>query len=159
MRAPILLRASRITNRVHSYRGFASPSRGLSNVGSLATLQLSRRLTIGDLPRRFSERQLFSSAGKDEIVDIDAEIEAITDLYATAKDELDYALESKGTVYYNEEKKTAHEAVDAVLARFDSLLERVSSEGGKNEVKRRIGLRIEELKAQFDQLMQADLTD
>lgn len=41
--------------------------------------------------------------------ELEDEIAKITDLYGDAKDELEYAVESRGTVYYNDDKKGASE--------------------------------------------------
>ncbi|KAI7826276.1 hypothetical protein BX661DRAFT_183735 [Kickxella alabastrina] len=68
-------------------------------------------------------QRLFSSNSP---ANLDKEIETITDLATTAKDEMEYAEESRNSVYYNEDKMTAHEAVDELTSAYNDLLERIS---------------------------------
>ncbi|KAG9205776.1 hypothetical protein G6514_007383 [Epicoccum nigrum] len=79
---------------------------------------------------------------------IDEHIEAITELFATAKDEFEIAAEEtdKNTTYAEADREACREELDTLLAYYG----RVVSEGGEvvgAEVKRRVGHRIRELKA------------
>ncbi|KAI9034545.1 hypothetical protein DFJ74DRAFT_649835 [Hyaloraphidium curvatum] len=88
--------------------------------------------------------------------DLEAEIGAITELYGEAKDELEYALEARGTTYYNSDKAAAGEAVEAVLSRYNQVLEALP-EAQKADLQRRIGLKVLELRAQYDDMTKDDI--
>ncbi|KAI8354927.1 hypothetical protein B0O80DRAFT_372997, partial [Mortierella sp. GBAus27b] len=83
--------------------------------------------------------------------DIDKGVQNITDLFMTARDELEYAEEARGTVYYNDDKEGAREAVQECLNTYDNLLKDLNNEQ-KLDVQRKIGLKIMELKSQLDAL-------
>ncbi|KAJ2725110.1 hypothetical protein GGI07_001480 [Coemansia sp. Benny D115] len=95
---------------------------------------------------------------KSSAVDLDKEIEAITDLAATAKDEMDFAEESRNSVYYNEDKQAAHEAVDRMSIAYKNLLERLS-EGDRKTIETRIGMRIKEIQSAYEIMTLNDLED
>ncbi|KAG0228809.1 hypothetical protein BGW41_003340 [Actinomortierella wolfii] len=90
--------------------------------------------------------------------DVQKGVENITDLFMIARDELEYAEEAKGTVYYNEDKEAARAAVQECLDQFDSLMSECTEEQ-KTDVQRKIGLKIQELKAQLDALNAEELED
>ncbi|CAM8945521.1 unnamed protein product [Rhodiola kirilowii] len=70
---------------------------------------------------------------------------------ASDVDEIELALESKETVYFNEEAETAREAVKEVLDMFQGLLGRVG-EDERGALQRSMGMKIEQLKAELEQL-------
>lgn len=74
----------------------------------------------------------------------------------TARDELEYAEEARGTVYYNDDKEGAREAVQECLNTYDNLLKDLNNEQ-KLDVQRKIGLKIMELKSQLDALNAEEL--
>lgn len=76
----------------------------------------------------------------------DEKIEEITELYATAQDEFEIAMEEteKATVYAEEDRKAAREELTRVQEAYKSVLEGPDSHVAE-EVKRRIGQRIREL--------------
>ncbi|KAF9208268.1 hypothetical protein BGZ49_009320 [Haplosporangium sp. Z 27] len=88
--------------------------------------------------------------------DVDKGVQAITDLFMTARDELEYAEEARGTVYYNDDKEAAREAVQECLTTYDTLLLDLD-EAQKLDVQRKIGLKIMELKSQLDSLNAEEL--
>ncbi|KAJ2785592.1 hypothetical protein GGI15_001865 [Coemansia interrupta] len=100
------------------------------------------------------QAQRYSSSS----VDIDKEIEAITDLATTAKDEMDFAEESRNSVYYNDDKRTAHEAVDEMTNTYNSLLDRLS-ESDRKAVETRIGIKIKEIQSAYEIMTLNDLED
>lgn len=61
------------------------------------------------------------------------------------------ALESKETVYFNEEAECARAAVNDVLSKFESLLAKLP-EKERGALHRSMGLKIEQLKAELLQL-------
>ncbi|KAL4288692.1 uncharacterized protein DS421_19g667310 [Arachis hypogaea] len=67
------------------------------------------------------------------------------------QEEIETALESKETVYFDEEAECARAAVKEVLGMFDGLLARLS-EKEKGALQRSMGLKIEQLKAELKQL-------
>lgn len=51
-------------------------------------------------------------------------IEEVNELFAEARDEIEMAMESKETVYFNEEADAAKAAVKGVLDKYQGLLNR-----------------------------------
>ncbi|KAG0256027.1 hypothetical protein BG011_004805 [Mortierella polycephala] len=88
--------------------------------------------------------------------DIDKGVQNITDLFMVARDELEYAEEARGSVYYNDDKETAKEAVQECLDSYDQLLKDLD-DAQKLDVQRKIGLKIMELKSQLDALNSEEL--
>jgi hypothetical protein len=76
----------------------------------------------------------------------DEKIEEITELYATAQDEFEIAMEEteKATVYAEEDRKAAREELTRVQEAYKQVVEGSDRELAE-EVKRRIGQRIREL--------------
>nr|POF02513.1 hypothetical protein CFP56_58144 [Quercus suber] len=76
----------------------------------------------------------------------DEKIEQITELYSTAQDEFEIALEEteKQTVYAEEDRKAAREELERVKEAYRLIVEGTNDELAE-EVKRRIGQRIREL--------------
>lgn len=76
----------------------------------------------------------------------DEKIEEITELYATAQDEFEIAMEEteKQTVYAEEDRTAAREELTKVQEAYKAVVEGPDSELA-SEVKRRIGQRIREL--------------
>eukprot|EP00899_Mesostigma_viride_P007178 jgi/Mesvir1/16461/Mv03881-RA.1 len=69
-------------------------------------------------------------------------------LFATAREEIELAMDSKDTVYFNEEAATARQAVDACLAAYEDLLASLD-ETKRTEAQRSMGLKMEQLKAEL----------
>ncbi|XP_060198700.1 embryogenesis-like protein [Lycium barbarum] len=84
-------------------------------------------------------------------VDSDREVDKINLKFAEAREEIESAMESKETVYFNEEAECARAAVKEVLDLYNGLLENVS-ESEKGVIQRSMGLKLEQLKAELDQL-------
>lgn len=76
----------------------------------------------------------------------DARIEEITELYATAQDEFEIAMEEteKQTVYAQDDRNAAREELDKVLEAYRAVVEGEDRELAE-EVRRRIGQRVREL--------------
>lgn len=83
--------------------------------------------------------------------DQNKEIDEINLKFAEAREEIESAMDSKETVYFNEEAECAREAVGVVLSKFDALLEKLD-EKERMGVRRSMGLKIEQLKAELKQL-------
>ena len=56
-------------------------------------------------------------------------------------------MEAKGTVYFNDDLKDAKESVQETLSQYEDLMTKLSEEQERN-VRRTIGLKMEELRAQ-----------
>ncbi|KAG0265745.1 hypothetical protein BGZ95_003228 [Linnemannia exigua] len=97
-------------------------------------------------------RILFAS----NAADVDKGVQNITDLFMVARDELEYAEEARGSVYYNDDKETARQAVQETLDAYDVLLTDLD-DAQKLDVQRKIGLKIMELKSQLDALNAEEL--
>ncbi|OIT35709.1 hypothetical protein A4A49_10008 [Nicotiana attenuata] len=84
-------------------------------------------------------------------VDTDKEVDKINLKFAEAREEIESAMESKETVYFNEEAECARAAVKEVFDLYYGLLEKLS-ESEKGVIQRSMGLKIEQLKAELEQL-------
>lgn len=71
--------------------------------------------------------------------------------FAEAREEIEMALESKDTVYFDEEAECARAAVNEVLGMFEGLLAKLP-ERERGALQRSMGLKIEQLKAELAQL-------
>lgn len=81
----------------------------------------------------------------------DREVDKINLKFAEAREEIESAMESKETVYFNEEAECARAAVKEVLDLYQGLLGKLS-ESEKGVIQRSMGLKIEQLKAELEQL-------
>lgn len=97
-------------------------------------------------PHQCQQQRRFSTI--DEHKD---EIESINELFVEARDEIDYAKEDAETVYFNESCAEARQAVQAVLDRYEAVLQRLSNEE-RGKLQRSMGLKMEQLKAEVAQL-------
>lgn len=79
------------------------------------------------------------------------EIDEINLKFAEAREEIEMALESKDTVYFDEEVEIAREAAKVVLDMFEGLLAKLP-ESERAALQRSMGLKIEQLKAELQQL-------
>ncbi|PSS31688.1 hypothetical protein CEY00_Acc04956 [Actinidia chinensis var. chinensis] len=84
-------------------------------------------------------------------VDTSKEVDEINLKFAEAREEIETALESKETVYFNEEAECARDAVKEVLDMYEGLLAKLQVKE-KGAIQRSMGLKIEQLKAELQQL-------
>ncbi|KAI9266342.1 hypothetical protein EDC94DRAFT_603468 [Helicostylum pulchrum] len=84
--------------------------------------------------------------------EIELSMDKIEELFSAAKDELEYADESQGSVYYHEDLTTAEKAVSEVLSEYERFLKELPSDDMRNEVKSKVGMKMRELKMTFDAL-------
>ncbi|KAJ1419760.1 hypothetical protein SESBI_14897 [Sesbania bispinosa] len=84
-------------------------------------------------------------------LDHNKEVDTINLKFSEAREEIKMALESKDTVYFDEEAECARAAVNEVLNMFDGLLARLP-ESERAALQRSMGLKIEQLKAELQQL-------
>eukprot|EP00238_Polyblepharides_amylifera_P002263 CAMPEP_0196591750 /NCGR_PEP_ID=MMETSP1081-20130531/70770_1 /TAXON_ID=36882 /ORGANISM="Pyramimonas amylifera, Strain CCMP720" /LENGTH=129 /DNA_ID=CAMNT_0041915219 /DNA_START=183 /DNA_END=573 /DNA_ORIENTATION=- len=79
------------------------------------------------------------------------EVDLINDKFAEARDEIEMATEDAETVYFNESAETAREVTKDALDRWAKLLLSVDEET-KNLLQRSMGLKMQQLKAELEQL-------
>lgn len=84
-------------------------------------------------------------------MDHNKEVDTINLKFIEAREEIDMALESKETVYFNEEAECARAAVNEVVGLFEGLLAKLP-EKERGALQRSMGLKIEQLKAELQQL-------
>ncbi|XP_064952752.1 embryogenesis-like protein [Musa acuminata AAA Group] len=84
-------------------------------------------------------------------LDHSKEVDEINLKFAEAREEIEAAMESKETIYFDEEAECAREAVKTVLDMFEGLLARLP-EKERMALQRSMGLKIEQLKAELKQL-------
>lgn len=75
------------------------------------------------------------------------EMDDLTDQFMETRELLADAMEAKGTVYFNDDLEEAKESVQETLGRYQNLLHKLNEEQERN-VRRTIGLKMEELRAQ-----------
>ncbi|XP_008793484.2 uncharacterized protein LOC103709764 [Phoenix dactylifera] len=98
---------------------------------------------------RAGDRREFSAG--ELPTDHSKEVDEINLKFAEAREEIEAALESKETVYFDEEAECAREAAKVVLEMFEGLLARLP-EKERTALQRSMGLKIEQLKAELKQL-------
>ncbi|KAG7032887.1 hypothetical protein SDJN02_06937, partial [Cucurbita argyrosperma subsp. argyrosperma] len=79
------------------------------------------------------------------------EVDRINLKFAEAREEIESAMESKETVYFDEEAECARDAVKEVLDMYEGLLAKLC-ENERKALQRSMGLKIEQLKAELQQL-------
>ncbi|XP_011042913.1 PREDICTED: uncharacterized protein LOC105138514 [Populus euphratica] len=85
------------------------------------------------------------------LLDVNREVDMINLKFADAREEIDMASESKDTVYFDEEAECARAAVKEVMDMFEGLLGKLP-ESEKAALQRSMGLKMEQLKAELQQL-------
>ncbi|ERN03863.1 uncharacterized protein LOC110007048 [Amborella trichopoda] len=81
----------------------------------------------------------------------ESEVDEINLKFAEAREEIDMALESKETVYFDEEAESARKIVKEVMDMYEGLLARLP-EQQRGALQRSMGLKLEQLKAELKQL-------
>jgi hypothetical protein len=84
-------------------------------------------------------------------LDVNKEVDMINLKFAEAREEIEMAMESKETVYFDEEAECARAAVKEVMDMFEGLLGKLQ-ESKKAALQRSMGLKMEQLKAELQQL-------
>jgi len=85
-------------------------------------------------------------------------VEAINNLFVEARDEIEMAHEESETVYFDESVKSAKEVVDACIGKWEALLKSLP-EDERAKLQRSMGLRMEQLKAEFLQVKNLHLEE
>jgi C-terminal processing protease CtpA/Prc len=115
----------------------------LTSAPSAPALQARRAL-----PSSFwdTTRRAFSSAA-----DYGKDADEVNRKFAEAREEIEAAMDSKETVYFDEEATVARDAANEALAAFDALLARLPPSDA-DALRRSMGLKMEQLKAELKQL-------
>jgi hypothetical protein len=95
-----------------------------------------------------SRRRSFSSSSA---ADYGKDVDEVNRKFAEAREEIEAAMESKETVYFNEEASIARDAANEALDAFDALLARLPP-ADADALRRSMGLKMEQLKAELKQL-------
>ncbi|CAL4895405.1 unnamed protein product [Urochloa decumbens] len=106
-----------------------------------------RPLPAAALSASGSRRAFSSSSAADYGKDVDE----VNRKFAEAREEIEAAMESKETVYFDEEASVARDAANDALAAFDALLARLPP-ADADALRRSMGLKMEQLKAELKQL-------
>ncbi|PIN04406.1 hypothetical protein CDL12_23054 [Handroanthus impetiginosus] len=122
------------SNQCSSYCNSTKPQR----FGSPTSVNSANRFMIWQDIRKYS-------------VETDKEVDKINLKFAEAREEIESALESKETVYFDEEAECARSAVNEVLEMYNGLLGKLP-ESERAAIQRSMGLKIEQLKAELEQL-------
>mmetsp|Transcript_30920 Transcript_30920/g.69463 ORF Transcript_30920/g.69463 Transcript_30920/m.69463 type:complete len:145 (-) Transcript_30920:319-753(-) len=115
---------------------------------------VSCQLVTRRAPPIFSTpRYLSSQHGLDP--KLKARMDALADMFVEARDEIEMAEESKGTTYFNEEATVAEEAVTAAIKEYRTIRDSLD-EPARGEFERGNGLKMEQLKAELELLLESD---
>ncbi|KAK6938239.1 hypothetical protein RJ641_031747 [Dillenia turbinata] len=100
--------------------------------------------------RNLNNLRLYSSESEYDF-DQNKEVDEINLKFAEARDDIEMALESRETIYFNEEAESARASVKEVLNMFEALLAKLN-EKDRAALQRSMGLKIGQLKAELEQL-------
>ncbi|KAK2404331.1 hypothetical protein QL285_053685 [Trifolium repens] len=137
----------------HSFRHSPLPTSPIPFIPSIYTVPTSNFHSFSKIiTTHFAIRHNLRnfSNGSSEL-DHNKEVDEINLKFAEAREEIEMALESKETVYFNEEAECARAAVGEVLSKFEGLLAKLP-EKERGALQRSMGLKIEQLKAELSQL-------
>lgn len=160
-----LISGSKLLSR-HSLQGSSSVSKSLFHLKSFVSFSnewwldtISWRNPKGNPNHHFLQVSSLSSSSKASIfqnlrlysVETDREVDKINLKFAEAREEIESAMESKETVYFDEEAECARAVVKEVLDLYEGLLAKLP-DNEKSAIQRSMGLKIEQLKAELEQL-------
>ncbi|GMY29487.1 embryogenesis-like protein [Fagus crenata] len=129
-------------------------SSSLNSLPTLPTPLFSNSVPFPKPTSNFSGRRKYTTSEPGESVsesDQNKVVDMINLKFAEAREEIEMAMESKETVYFDEEAECARVAVKEVLDMFEGLLAKLS-ETQRAALQRSMGLKIEQLKAELQQL-------
>ncbi|GAB2223827.1 hypothetical protein Droror1_Dr00004569 [Drosera rotundifolia] len=137
----------RVLHHLTPLRQPPPPPRLLSTLTTLSLSSTIHRLvpppSIPQFSRSFSAQLSYA--------DVNAAVDEINLKFAEAREEIESAMESKETVYFDEEAEIARVAVRETVELFEGLLGRLEGKE-RDAVVRSMGLKIEQLKAELEQL-------
>ncbi|RUP44729.1 hypothetical protein BC936DRAFT_149072 [Jimgerdemannia flammicorona] len=121
-----------------------------TTASSLSVASTSSELNGSGKPR--FKRLSWSPESMKIDVYVQSELSKIQALYALALDEMDYAIESQGSIYYRGDRIAAEAAVFDCLSAYNELLANLDCEAIQQGVYNEAGEKLKELKARFDEL-------
>ncbi|KAK6502828.1 hypothetical protein TWF481_007871 [Arthrobotrys musiformis] len=88
---------------------------------------------------------------------VDVKVEDLSELYASARDEFEIALEetAKNTIYARDDRQTAREEFEKFKLAYSDALS-LSSDDEAKEIKTRVGQRLREMESAIERLREAD---
>ncbi|PIK51234.1 hypothetical protein BSL78_11894 [Apostichopus japonicus] len=101
----------------------------------------------------FNHSAQLSSSSTLSHTDLRKEVDSLSDQFIETRELLDDARNSFGSVYFNEDLNEAQESLSNTLEQYSTLLEKLS-DAQRQQVARTVGLKMEELKAQQNMIME-----
>uniref|UniRef100_A0A0D9WDH4 Uncharacterized protein n=1 Tax=Leersia perrieri TaxID=77586 RepID=A0A0D9WDH4_9ORYZ len=108
-----------------------------------------RRLLLFPAHHHHQRARAFSAAAA--AGDYGKDVDEVNRKFAEAREEIEAAMDSKETVYFDEEAACARDAAGEALSAYESLLERLPP-AEADSLRRSMGLKMEQLKAELNQL-------
>jgi hypothetical protein len=98
----------------------------------------------------------FAAAGSEPLTEdaLKKRMDEINDAFTEARDEIESAMEAVGTTYFNEDAEIAKECVEQTLALYYALCDELDEET-KGKTQRAMGMKMEQLKAEWSQVEHA----
>ena len=95
----------------------------------------------------------FAAAGSEPLTEdaLKKRMDEINDAFTEARDEIESAMEAVGTTYFNEDAEIAKECVEQTLALYYALCDELDDET-KGKTQRAMGMKMEQLKAEREQI-------
>ena len=107
----------------------------LRHLASATVAAARRRVDVARATRTFAS----GKALEDEV----------NDAFAEAREEIEAAMESVGSTYFNEDAEHARACVEKTMAAYEKLLESAASEDARGRVRRSMGLKMEQLRGEL----------
>jgi hypothetical protein len=98
----------------------------------------------------------FAASGSEPLTEdaLKKRMDEINDAFTEARDEIESAMEAVGTTYFNEDAEIAKECVEQTLALYYALCDELDEET-KGKTQRAMGMKMEQLKAEWSQVEHA----
>ena len=81
--------------------------------------------------------------------DARAREDALNDLFVEAREEIENAMESVGSTYFNEDAEHARDATRAATEAYEALLASLSDDDARGAMKRSMGMKFEQLRGEL----------
>jgi hypothetical protein len=79
-------------------------------------------------------------------------VDDVNDKFTEAREEIDCAMESAGSTYFNDDAEYARECVKSTLEAYDALLESLENDEARASTRRSMGMKMEQLKGELARL-------
>lgn len=114
---------------------------------AIASAMIQPTTLVADLDN-LRRRRSFASSSPPDGESLDARLDAVNRLFSSAREDLEDAQEDEGTVHFEESYNNAYKGVQDCLQLFDEVLASLD-EQKRGSVRRSMGLKIEQLKAEL----------